>query len=151
MVDGKVVYTGVIKVDSVSKNELYNRAKLFFVKNYKSANDVLQLDDKETGQIIGKGIFKIPTGTGLMARTSTVLHRLSITVKDGRYKYEVANLVEVFNTPGVGSGENSIDGYVLSKKKYSQSFIIDVHDYVSKFVQSLIDEMGIKSEKKDDW
>ena len=55
LVNGEVVYTEVIKVDSLNAKELYNRAKKWIVLNYKSANDVIQLDDKEDGILIGKG------------------------------------------------------------------------------------------------
>ena len=44
--NGVVIYTGVIQVDSVDKSTLYTRAKKWFIDNYKSAKDVIQLDDK---------------------------------------------------------------------------------------------------------
>lgn len=57
MKDGKVVYTGIIQVDSTDKSKLYNKVKKWFVEQYKSAKDVIQLDDKENGEVIGKGYF----------------------------------------------------------------------------------------------
>jgi hypothetical protein len=52
-----LTYTEVIQVDSISKNELYNRAKLWFTTVYNSAKDVLQMDNKDEGQKIGKAII----------------------------------------------------------------------------------------------
>ena len=51
---GKIVYSEIVKVDSTSSPELYLRAKTWFVRNFNSANNVIQLDDKESGKIIGK-------------------------------------------------------------------------------------------------
>lgn len=53
--NGKATYTGIVQVDSVSKDELYKRAKRWFVDTYKSAKAVIELDDKENGEIIGNG------------------------------------------------------------------------------------------------
>lgn len=87
--EGVVAYSNVIQVDSVSKDQLYARAKRWFVKTYKSANDVIQLDDKENGEIIGKGNFKI----SYYAREPIINHTISILVKDGRFKYIITDLV----------------------------------------------------------
>jgi hypothetical protein len=48
MANGQIVYTEVVKMDSsTTAAELYQRAKRFFVSAYKSANDVIQLDDEK--------------------------------------------------------------------------------------------------------
>ena len=57
------------------------RAKKWFVDNYKSAKDVIQLDDKENGEITGTGNFKISYYT----RKPYISHTISIFVKEGRY------------------------------------------------------------------
>ena len=56
--DGKINYSEVVNVDSVKKEELYNRAKHWLVETFNSAKDVIQIDDKENGEIVGKGYFK---------------------------------------------------------------------------------------------
>ncbi len=101
LVDSQVVYTEVIKIDSVNKDELYNRAKRFFVSTYKSANDVIQLDDKENGQIIGKGIIVVNYNMGIAGYQKTnVYHTITITAKDGRYKYEIKDLIVDYYSSG---------------------------------------------------
>jgi hypothetical protein len=54
----KFTYSGVIDVDG-DKNELYMRARAWFVTMYKDADEVIQLEDKEAGKIIGKGRFEV--------------------------------------------------------------------------------------------
>ena len=55
----KYTYQEVIEVSNISKDDLYTRARAWFVKGYKSANAVLQMDDRESGTIIGKGYFEV--------------------------------------------------------------------------------------------
>ena len=51
-----LTYSEVIQVDGVSKDELYNRAKQWFVATYGDATKVIQNEDKESGIITGKAI-----------------------------------------------------------------------------------------------
>lgn len=53
---GRVEFQEIIEVENVSKDELFTRANAWFVSAYNSANDVIQMSDKEQGIIIGKGI-----------------------------------------------------------------------------------------------
>jgi hypothetical protein len=87
---GNLFYTEVVTVDSISSKELYLRARQFFVDNFKSANDVIQVDDKEAGVLIGKGLsqyyIKI---AGVNNGPHQLWYTIKIMVKDGRYKYEI--------------------------------------------------------------
>jgi len=92
---GKVIFTEIVELsdNSVPKDILYNRAKEWFVKAFKSSNDVIQLDDKESGKIIGKGNFSISKSMWLT--DSQVDFTITIMVKDGRYKYIVSDFFHV--------------------------------------------------------
>lgn len=68
----------VISVDSTLKKEvLYSNALTFFAYEFKSANNVIQMKDVESGKVIGKGIAD--------NREITI----TISCKDGKYKYEI--------------------------------------------------------------
>jgi Domain of unknown function (DUF4468) with TBP-like fold len=86
--DGIVTYSSVIPVNETPKDELYSRAKKWFASTYKSSNDVIQLDDKEKGEILGKGNFKIV----YYAREPIVSHTVTISVKDNRFKYVISSI-----------------------------------------------------------
>ena len=90
-----LTYTEVIQVDSVTNIELYNRAKLWFATVYNSSNDVLQLENKEEGQLIGKAIMKYnPTVlSGSETTKGSIKYTIKIFVKDGRYKYEISDFI----------------------------------------------------------
>jgi hypothetical protein len=92
-----VVYTEIVTVDSaLTKEELYNRAREFFAVKYKSANDVIQLDDKLTGKIIAKGSSKVFTrDMGMVKEAGYMHHTFKIETKNGRYRYEIKDLRHV--------------------------------------------------------
>lgn len=68
----------VVNVDSMlTKENLYSNALAFFALEFKSANDVIQMKDAETGKLIGKGIVD--------GRSITI----GISCKNGKYKYDI--------------------------------------------------------------
>ena len=57
---GKVIYSGVFSLDSnLSANELFKRAKAWFVKEYNSSKDVIQDADQEMHTTNGNCIFHL--------------------------------------------------------------------------------------------
>lgn len=70
--------TEVVSVDTtLTKANLYSNALGFFALEFKSANDVIQMKDVETGKVIGKGIVD--------GRSITI----GISCKNGKYKYDI--------------------------------------------------------------
>lgn len=55
---GAIIYSEVITVDSVSKDELYKRAKSCFVTLFKNSSDVIKNENSSDGTITGKGVIK---------------------------------------------------------------------------------------------
>lgn len=53
---GKIIYTEVISMDSVNKDELFNRAKNCFVTVFKNSSNVIQNKNEFNGIITGKGV-----------------------------------------------------------------------------------------------
>ena len=49
-------YQGIVN-SNIPASDLYTKAKLWIAENFRSANDVIQLDSPETGTIICKGIY----------------------------------------------------------------------------------------------
>jgi hypothetical protein len=111
-----MIYTEVIQNDSVSQNELYNRAKLWFATAYNSANDVLQIDNKEEGQIIGKAVMKYnPIVISGSEQTKGIIkYTIKIFVKEGRYKYEITDFIH--DAYGNQYGKSSM-GLITTEKE----------------------------------
>jgi len=136
--DGVVTYTNVIQVDEVKKEELYSRAKKWFATTYKSSKDVIQLDDKENGEIVGKGNFKIT----YYARDPIVNHTITISVKDGRFKYVITDLVY----SDVQGDKFPIEGFPkawFGKKKLYET----VDGEINSLITSIEKGMKLKAEE----
>lgn len=106
-------YTGVVQVDSTPAKTLQSRAKLFVAESFKSAKDVIQLDDAESGVIVVKGniapVVKVPL-IGKM-EYGYVHFTAKIQVKDGKYKYTFSEFDHEAHGNNEGSGGN------LNRKK----------------------------------
>ena len=88
----KVTYQEVVKVDNTPQAELYNRAKSWFAKSFRSANKVLQMYDKDLGKLIGKGSEPLTYKYALVNMNYTLHYTLAVVVKDGRYRYEITDI-----------------------------------------------------------
>ncbi len=138
--EGIVTYTSVIQVDGVNKEELYTRAKKWFATTYKSAKDVIQLDDKENGEIIGKGNFNISYYT----RNPIINHTISISIKDGKFKYKITDFRYSDNQNETFLVEDFPKSWGGKKKLYET---IDIK--VKLLIDSL--EKSLKSKPDTDW
>ncbi len=138
--DGAVTYTEVVQTDSLNKETLYLRAKKWFVGTYKSANDVIQLDDKEGGEITGKGIFKIDYYT----RNPSISHTVTISVKNGRYRYVVTGFSYADNQSQSFNVENFPKSWAGKKKLYN-----NINEEVIRLIASLKKQMSASN--KEDW
>ena len=103
--------TEVVPVEGASKTELYNRAKLWFAKTFKSAKDVIQLDDKENGQIIGNGAISYSAPAGIPGYNFSGYFYFTVTVevKDNRFKYTFENFRHEANKDGYSGGSFEIE------------------------------------------
>jgi len=155
LVDGKITYTDVVKVDSVSKDELYNRAKRWFVDNYNSSKDVIQLDDKENGEIIAKGFFEeFWQVTAYSGMNVNVWQKIQIQIKDGRYKYEITDFrikyfVSASQYTAATNIDNSLEEWNIKRVKNCQRILVKIDDYIKSLILSL--DLAMKIESDDSW
>lgn len=93
-----LTYSEVIQMEGVSKDELFSRAKLFFVNTYNNATKVIQNEDKDAGIIAGKAITSdniiIGKFSGSGATDAPATYTITLAVKDGRYKYTITDIVQ---------------------------------------------------------
>ena len=82
------------KVDSVakSKDELYTSSKMFIAQTWKSAKDVIQMDDKEGGVIVLKGKSVQERAFQLNNHVWIYSYTVTIQIKDNKYKISVADV-----------------------------------------------------------
>ncbi len=144
-----------MQVANVSKDELFQRARSWFNDAFKSSKDVLQIQDKETGELSGKGNI---SGTmafkafGSHLSSILVSFSMKILVKDGRYKYEAANFVH-FKTGDSGEGYGILTSSNKNPNKYpmvSQKKLDDAWLSVKQSVESKNDSFIIKFERNNE-
>lgn len=99
----------VIELDSsLIKNQLYIFAKEYIANSYGNANAVLQVDDKEQGLIICKGLYTDISCTEISIGSAgkyTATHILKFQIKDGRIRVTltVTNINEYY-APSYSAG-----------------------------------------------
>jgi hypothetical protein len=76
--DNKVIYTNIVQADSISKNELYKRAKKWLANSC----EVIVLDDKD--ELIGRSYIDFGNDIYLW-------QTVRIFMKEQKYKYEITD------------------------------------------------------------
>ncbi|MBL7971276.1 MAG: DUF4468 domain-containing protein [Prolixibacteraceae bacterium] len=89
-------YTEVVKAPDKSSDQLYSTAREWFAESFKSASNVLQMDDPVAGKLIGKGSFNLVLPYNSMIGSIPINIPVSFTikvfVKDSLYKYDIGSL-----------------------------------------------------------
>ena len=155
MVNGQtpISYTEVVQTTDTNqtKDALYLKAKEWFVETFKSANNVIQLDDKESGMIQGKGSIKY-TYTTLF--DGYINFTIKLWLKKGKYKYEISNFTHESSAGSCFSFGLITDSAIVEKpcKSYGYMNTLDkamtdikstIDNEVKKMILSLSDKMNI--------
>jgi len=121
-------YYEVITLDSLSKKQIHNKAKEWIALNYKSANDVVQLDTND--KIIVKGVFN--------SIQYNYHHSLIMSFKDNGYRVElVLNTIQADGYSIVIDVEN---GYLTTSKEK----IYELYDSYPFFQEGYIKKIFIE-------
>ena len=162
----KITYSEVVYVDSLAnKEELFSRAREWFAKAYKSSTNVIQMEDKESGKIVGKALMKVyHKALGSNYPSGYINYTISIYLKDGRYKYEVTTF---HHTGQLVSGGNRIPDYGIcenminttdktmgmSYQKTYNYYLYQMDNNIKELISDLKASMTTKATntKKEDW
>jgi hypothetical protein len=162
----KITYSEVVYIDSLTnKLELFSRAREWFAKAYKSSTDVIQMEDKESGKIVGKALMQVyHRALGSNYPSGYINYTISIYMKDGRYKYEITDF---HHTGQYVSGGNRISDYGVCEKmintkdktmgisyqKTYNYYLYQMDKNIKNLIIELKDAMITKTinTKKDDW
>ena len=94
LTEGHLIYQGVVNVNGLSKNDLLNNCKQWFVDYFKSSKDVIQNEDRDQGRVIGKGFATIST-TLYWGMRGYFYDNMTIQIdcKDNKYRYKIYSMV----------------------------------------------------------
>ncbi|MBL6448541.1 DUF4468 domain-containing protein [Fulvivirga sp. 29W222] len=113
--NGLYTYQEVVEATGDAQ-ELYGKAKEWFVNSYKDANAVIQLEDAEKRKLIGKGVINVVhTMVG-----RDVYHTVTIEAKDGRYRYTIDHFIIDWITDGRHTPLEKYKGKPGSKKMFER-------------------------------
>ena len=152
---GLIAFTEVVEVKNISKNALYLRAREWFIDTYKSSKDVLQMDDKESGVLIGNAINTIYISS-LGAKVKMELYySIKISVKEGRYKYIITDMK--YGRHG-GAARKMIIDYLYKKngklvktsKSYKEETITSMDGLILRLKKAM-DSTSAADVSDDDW
>jgi len=161
-ITNKITYSEVVKVDSVSKQELFSRAREWFAKAYKNSSKVIQMEDKESGKIVGKALMQVyHKALGMTFESGYINYTISIYIKDGKYKYE---FVDFYHTgqyvgngnriPDYGICENMIHtkdkNMGISYQKTYNYYLLQMDRNITVLVEDLKLSMLSKSKNNND-
>ena len=153
---GKVSYEGIVQVEGNSATDLYIKANEWFAMRFNSANNVIQMQDKDAGKIIGKGAIEVEKSgyhNGVFDFT------IKFTSKEGRFKYVITDIVHDkrgsnLNCSGGGAIENEKPacGSMNMFKKHWNILKTQAHNKLTVLSNDLKNHMSnTNNDDNDDW
>ncbi len=102
-----ITYSGIIEQEESSSDSLYGRIKTFAVKTFANgAKDpkMLYESDKKNQKLVINGVLPAYSYANKYAKKAigTYQFKMTILIKEGRYKYTISNLVHEGNKPNTG-------------------------------------------------
>ena len=152
---GKVSYEGVVKVEGASATDLYIKANEWFAMAFNSANNVIQMQDKDAGKIIGKGAIEVEKSgyhNGVFDFT------IKFTAKEGRYRYVITDIAHdkrgsaLNGSGGAIENEKPACGSMNMFKKHWNKLKTQANNKLTVLSNDLTNHMSVNnSEDDDDW
>ena len=119
----KITYQGVVQVPGASQLELYSRAREWFAATFGSSKVVLEMDDRESGKLIGRAYAQFEFSGGFGPTLPWAMWRtIKVEMKEGRYRYTITNFMlgNSITSPDVSPPTKSIEtwfaGFENSRK-----------------------------------
>lgn len=140
-------YQGIINIEGKNSNVIYSSIKAWVAIVFNSANDVIQLDDKENGKLIVKGLSSFSYKVMGANIGSKCFYTLTIDTKDNRFRYTI-DMTEV----EVGSKNQSAYKMLIEKpdKGQAKDILKEVEAIKNKLVNNMKSSV-IQDAESGDW
>ncbi len=147
-----LTYSKIISTDSVGKAKLFSIINEWFATTYNSANDVIQMTDKEEGVIIGSGSMSYSYGKmAYQCYEGFIKYTIKVYIKDNRYKVELTNFIHSVKQGNsslcsLGTITNSEEFTTTGmSKNYHNTTWNDIKIKVEQYSTQLIDSLDKKT------
>ena len=137
-------YQGVVTMEGVSKDDIYYAMKLWVSETFRSAQNVIQLDDAVNGVLLLKGNFVLAYAGFPMRNYVT----LKYEAKDGKFRYTADITHIVSDAPG---GKSQIAFFMKNLEKQKSKDIEyekEIHRQILDFARGIQQQ---KSSVEEDW
>jgi hypothetical protein len=107
----------VIVVNETDPDVIYSKVRIWVADNFKSAKEVIQLEDKKTHVIVGNGTIRYDgLGFGYQCFEGWISFSFKVQVKEGRFKFEMTDFV---HDNSAGKSEDCELGKITTADGYS--------------------------------
>ncbi len=91
-----IVYSEFVEIENMSKAEIYEKCRLWFAKNFSNSNEVLELENKELGELFGKSsIFYKSRFFGRDNTIGEIWFNIRLQIKDNGYQYTISDFEHI--------------------------------------------------------
>jgi hypothetical protein len=147
----RITYTAVVEIDSVNKDQLFDRAKTWLMT--KTDNHKIEKANKEVGTMEDdvKVIIQLTYDFKYKKNCHVTMHA-NISVKEGRYKYVLDNFRIYDEKSGVKT-EQTLEAYYTKQRHNAKPELVNNTDaQVKALIEDLVNKMAkAKSNDQDDW
>lgn len=132
----------VVRVESASKEQLFQNAKHWVFKLLKSSDNLIHLDDENNNNIIATANLMLETRVtfACMLHDTKLDYKLTIALKDGRYKYTIDNMIHRY-VGNCGEGENIHRSAYLKDIGFSKKKRAKVYKEVDQKLKVIIADL----------
>lgn len=144
--DGKVVYELIDSSLLMTKNVIFDNAKLAVVELFVDANSVIQIDDKAKGEIVGKGRTKFTYRMLMTEIPNTANYTITISSRENKVRIKIYDIVVYTGTAG---NPISAENLLKINNKPSRKTTEELNEHFSKLIDQIRDK--IKSPSNNDF
>ncbi|MGJ1329368.1 DUF4468 domain-containing protein [Sphingobacterium multivorum] len=150
MNEGVIEYKEVVEVPKSSKKDIFLKTQIFFANTFRSAKNVIDLNDPESGIIIGSGNFIIhPTYLGI-PQDELIRFTIKVECKDDRYRYTINSFSNsLHNLNELNSYADGTKKNLNTPKKYAIKIINGIDLKINEIINSLKKETSKTTNEED--
>ncbi|MPX79229.1 DUF4468 domain-containing protein [Moraxella catarrhalis] len=144
-------YQRIVDVPNVKQDMIYEGSRQWVAKNFRSANSVIQHQDKATGSVIGKGNMSYPCSFLRCSSGSTPVLQFTFQVdsKDNRARVSFSDLT--IHTPASVSPITGIRSTEMNEKVIKENDKMQTKEILDKVIDDLAQDIASPSVGSKDW
>jgi hypothetical protein len=149
--DSFPTYQGVVNIENKSANEINALVKSWIAINYKSANDVIQMDQKDKIIIKAKDKFSYDTEFVVMFKKTTIVsycdlfYNIIFDIKDGKFRYTIN-----YTDFKINNISGDINQLTQSNKPYEKFYKLSIKSN-NDLINRINEIKNQTSTPKDNW